>query len=69
MKTTTTTTRVLDVPAYLLAATGAVFRGRAVSGDRCGAQVQGRIAPVTGLLSPTGVDLGATTIPRGTSMI
>ena len=67
--TITTTMRVLDVPAYPLAATGTPFRGRAVSSDRRSAPLEGRVASIAGLRNPVGVDLGATTIPRGTSMI
>jgi hypothetical protein len=47
---------VFGVPAHLLAATDVTF--------------QGRTAPIAGFPDPTGVvRVGATTDPRGTSMI
>lgn len=57
------------VPARLLVATGAAFKGRAVSIDRQTVGLQGRTALSAGLRNPAGVVLGATPIPRGTSMI
>ncbi len=69
MTIATTTTRVLHVPAHSLAATGTPFQGRTVSADRRGALLKRSTMPVLGFRTPAGVDLDATTIPRGTSMI
>ena len=59
--------RDVDAPAYLLAATGTPFQGRAVSSDRRGAPAKGRTVPA-GLGTPVGVGLDDTTTPRGIPM-
>jgi hypothetical protein len=59
---------VVDAPEHRIASTGVAFQGRTASTDRRFTAVDARPAP-TGLGNPTGVLVGATTVPRGTSMI